>query len=134
MNGVIHYNKDSVNGRYTLGTTATRSCNSGYRSTGPSMRTCQASGNWDGEIQSCEQSKEMKIIFCFLVNISNTIQYFNLGFSQPFIGNSVKFSPTWHDDSYMLKILMSQFQSNSHSVHNVKQNLRFQSKRSFSFW
>ena len=38
----------------TLGQTATYSCNTGYSLVGDSNRTCQATGEWSGNVPACQ--------------------------------------------------------------------------------
>ena len=61
-NGGISYNQSEVNGRYTVDTKATFSCNSGYTRAGSSSSTCQTSGHWSPQIPTCNQSNEFDIL------------------------------------------------------------------------
>ena len=56
-NGKVTYSKDENGVRYYVGTKATFSCNSGYSRSGSSSRTCQSSGNWNGQTPTCNESK-----------------------------------------------------------------------------
>ena len=55
--GTVRYNKSPVQGRYRPGTRATHSCPYLYYRFGWSGRTCQTSGQWNGEAARCELRK-----------------------------------------------------------------------------
>ncbi len=55
-NGMIFYSNETLDDR-PVGTTATHSCNNGYRLVGVSVRTCGTDGEWSGSAPVC-QSKE----------------------------------------------------------------------------
>ena len=57
--GYVGYATDPEDGRYYLDTVATHDCNSGYSREGGRFRTCQSSGNWNGQAPTCNEGKEM---------------------------------------------------------------------------
>ena len=57
----------SMNGQYPVETTASFTCDSGYKLKGPNSRSCQATGTWTQRTPDCEQSKEL--VLCYLRNI-----------------------------------------------------------------
>ena len=64
-NGLASYDESPVtNGKYTVDTVVSFTCNYGYSLSGSTSRTCQTSGNWDEEMPTCNQSK--KPIQCLL--------------------------------------------------------------------
>ena len=48
------YHGPSINGSYTIGTTANFTCQPGYNSTGIDLIMCQDSGSWNFTGQLCE--------------------------------------------------------------------------------
>ncbi|XP_064386974.1 sushi, von Willebrand factor type A, EGF and pentraxin domain-containing protein 1-like [Halichondria panicea] len=55
INGIISYTAGSINTR-PVGSTATHSCNNGYRLVGEAMRTCGSGGSWGGSAPVCQQT------------------------------------------------------------------------------
>ena len=55
-NGQISYNKSPGEGKYPVGTVASFLCDPGYNRQGSSSKTCQASGSWDNNPTTCNQS------------------------------------------------------------------------------
>ena len=53
-NGVVSYTTSAENGRYLANTVASFSCDSGYYHNGAISATCEASGNWNEQIPTCE--------------------------------------------------------------------------------
>ena len=58
-NGQATYNPVSINGQYSVGTTASITCDSGYYLKGSNSRTCQPTGTWNQQTPCCQQSKKM---------------------------------------------------------------------------
>ena len=65
-NGQVNYNQQQVinlmNERYHIDTVATYTCNDGYSLSGSESNTCQASGNWEHDLPTCESNKETKYL------------------------------------------------------------------------
>ena len=59
--GEVNYNRSPVNGKYQAHTEASFSCNYGYTRSGSASRTCQTSGNWNGEMSTCSLSIKANI-------------------------------------------------------------------------
>ena len=55
--GMVNYDQPTTNvtgeDLYPVGTTATFTCNHGYSLSSSLSRTCQASGNWNGQNPTC---------------------------------------------------------------------------------
>ena len=55
----ISFNRDQVGYGYPIGTRVTYSCDQGYeRTSGWEVRTCQASGEWNGYAGICTKSND----------------------------------------------------------------------------
>ena len=65
LNGTVKYSRSDVNGQYLVNTNATFQCPSGYSVSGSVLRTCQISGNWNGETTTC-RGNEVNTLFYFL--------------------------------------------------------------------
>ena len=62
-NGEVSYNKGNDNGTYIYATKGTYSCNNGYyRSSGWEVRTCQQSGDWNGQPAVCSQGTFLSLL------------------------------------------------------------------------
>ena len=69
--GGVDYNKDDKDGRFYVGTKAYFWCNSGYYRSGDRSRTCQSSGNWNGQTPTCKRKKRV-------INQTNYFLYYPL--------------------------------------------------------
>ena len=65
-NGVIRYDKYPGNEHYPENTVANFSCLYGYSLSGPSSRTCQGSGNWNGNTTTCLGNEMSRLCRCVL--------------------------------------------------------------------
>ena len=62
-NGRVSYNKDSLGGRYPYKTTATFTCNSGYKRDGPEFASClnlNFKNDWSGWTPACNKKSNQK--------------------------------------------------------------------------
>ena len=55
-NGEVTYTMPEENGRYSIDTVANFSCSTQANLTGTQSSTCQASGNWNPQIPTCNLS------------------------------------------------------------------------------
>ena len=67
------YTKSKVNGRYPVDTLASFTCNDGYSKGGSDNRRCLASGNWDGDDQTCNKGNNINwFLFSYFIFIEST--------------------------------------------------------------
>ena len=68
LNGLINYNKVSVNGGFPVDTEVVFSCKCGYSQSGPSSRICEPFGTWSLRTTTCDQSTtNSRLLLCQLI-------------------------------------------------------------------
>ena len=71
-NGMIIYSVGGSTDNRLVGSTATHSCDSGYRLVGVSVRTCGSESTWSGSAPAC-QRKWNGLCTIYLLNVVLTI-------------------------------------------------------------
>ena len=76
--GQVTYTRSSENGVFRVGTNATYDCDDGYQRTdGSRVRTCQESGNWNGDHPFCRNGNKTYFV---VFSIINETQFYEVSF------------------------------------------------------